>query len=87
MNFENSDPKAPTPNVSFSNAFRTPTHYDVLNLDANATNLAIRESYLRLKNLYSSNSDGLYGMAAPEDTMGEETGVWGVIVSLARVNL
>ena len=67
MNFENSDPKAPTPNVSFSNAFRTPTHYDVLNLDANATNLAIRESYLRLKNLYSSNSDGLYGMAAPED--------------------
>jgi curved DNA-binding protein CbpA len=67
MNFENTDPFAKTASTQSNSSFRSPTHYDVLNLDPSATRMAIRESYLRLKNLYSSNGDGLYGMAGPDD--------------------
>ncbi len=67
MNFENTDPLAKTASTSFNSSFRAPTHYDVLNIDPAATRMAIRESYLRLRNLYSSNGDGLYGMAGPDD--------------------
>lgn len=44
-----------------------PSHYEILNVDANATRLMIREAYLRLKNLYSNGGDGLYGMAGEAD--------------------
>jgi DnaJ-class molecular chaperone len=67
MNLENSEPNQSQKNSGFGGAFRTPTHYDILNIDQSASRITIRESYLRLKNLYSSNSEGLYGVASPED--------------------
>jgi DnaJ-class molecular chaperone len=47
--------------------FAVPTYYDVLNVDRTATRFAIRESYLRLKSLYTNGGDALYGVAAADD--------------------
>lgn len=43
------------------------TYYQVLNVDPQASRLMIRESYLRLKGLFQSGSDGLYGIGDVED--------------------
>lgn len=47
--------------------FAAPTYYDILNVDRAANKFAIRESYLRLKNLYANGGDGLYGVVGTND--------------------
>ncbi len=44
-----------------------PNFYEILNVDTNASRLMIRESYLRLKNVYTNGGDGLYGVAGEAD--------------------
>lgn len=64
----NLDSASKTPqNLEFAATFAAPTYYDILNVDKMASRFTIRESYLRLKNLYSNGGDGLYGVAAMED--------------------
>lgn len=53
--------------IGLGGSFAPPTHYEILNVDKSATRFAIRESYLRLKNLYSNGGDGLYGVAGADD--------------------
>ena len=65
MNFESANYTVPTPNLAPH--FAAPTYYDILNVDRTATRFAIRESYLRLKNLYTTGGDALYGVAAADD--------------------
>jgi flagellar biosynthesis protein FlhG len=43
--------------------FNKPTHYDTLNVSPSSNRITIRESYLRLKNLYASSGEGLYSLA------------------------
>lgn len=55
---------------SFGGAFGAlaiPTYYTVLNVDANASRMMIREAYLRLKSLYNNGGDGLYGIGGVDD--------------------
>jgi DnaJ-class molecular chaperone len=47
--------------------FSIPTFYTILNVDQNASRMMIREAYLRVKNMYQSGQDGLYGIAGSED--------------------
>lgn len=47
--------------------FAVPTYYDILNVDRAASKFTIRESYLRLKNLYANGGDGLYGVVGVND--------------------
>jgi len=65
MNLETSNTIGNT--VGLGANFSAPTYYDILNVDRNAARFTIRESYLRLKNLYSNGGDGLYGLAGAED--------------------
>lgn len=65
MNFESMNTSVTTHNLGPN--FAAPTYYDILNVDRNATRFAIRESYLRLKSLYTTGGDALYGIAAAED--------------------
>ena len=58
---------ATSSHVEFGSAFAAPTYYDILNVDKVASKFAIRESFLRLKNLYSTGGDGLYGLAGADD--------------------
>jgi DnaJ-class molecular chaperone len=44
-----------------------PSYYEVLNVDAKATRLMIREAYLRMKHVLSNSGDGLYGVAGGAD--------------------
>ena len=53
--------------IGLGGSFASPTHYEILNVDKSATRFAVRESYLRLKNLYSNGGDGLYGVAGADD--------------------
>jgi hypothetical protein len=53
--------------IGLGGSFAPPTHYEILNVDKSATRFAIREAYLRLKNLYSNGGDGLYGVAGADD--------------------
>jgi len=53
--------------IGLGGSFAPPTHYEILSVDKSATRFAIRESYLRLKNLYSNGGDGLYGVAGADD--------------------
>lgn len=53
--------------IGLGGSFAPPTYYEILNVDKSATRFAVRESYLRLKNLYSNGGDGLYGVAGTDD--------------------
>jgi curved DNA-binding protein CbpA len=44
-----------------------PTHYAVLNVAPNATKLAIRESYLRLKQTFGGSNAALYSLISEEE--------------------
>ena len=48
-------------------ALAAPSYYEILNVDSNSSSMMMRESYLRLKNLYTNGGDGLYGMAGEAD--------------------
>lgn len=65
MNFETISQSVTAPSLGPN--FATPTYYDILNVDKSATRFGIRESYLRLKSLYTTGGDALYGVAAAED--------------------
>jgi Helix-turn-helix domain len=52
---------------SLAGMFAQPTLYEVMNVDAGAHRTAIRESYLRLRHLYTNGGDALYGMAGADD--------------------
>jgi curved DNA-binding protein CbpA len=65
MNLEslNTNPMVPGLGANFA----VPTYYDILNVDRAASKFTIRESYLRLKNLYANGGDGLYGVVGAND--------------------
>jgi hypothetical protein len=65
MSFETMSQSVPAPSLGPN--FAAPTFYDILNVDKSATRFAIRESYLRLKSLYTTGGDALYGVAAADD--------------------
>lgn len=67
MNIENCDINTVASGSGVSPSFPISTHYNVLNVETSATRIMIRESYLRLKNLYSNGRDGLYGMTGAGD--------------------
>jgi curved DNA-binding protein CbpA len=50
-----------------TNMAQAASFYRTLNVDPTASRLAIRESYLRLKNMYQSGNDGLYGLTDGTD--------------------
>jgi hypothetical protein len=52
---------------SLAGVFAAPTLYEVMNVDAGANRTTIRESYLRLRHLYTNGGDALYGMAGADD--------------------
>lgn len=54
-------------NQGFAASLAAPTYYQVLNVDPAASRLMVRESYLRLKSLFQSGGDGLYGIGDPDD--------------------
>jgi curved DNA-binding protein CbpA len=65
MNFESIGPS--TASQQLNAMFAAPTHYEILNVDVTANRSTIRESYLRLRNLYTNGGDALYGMAGADD--------------------
>lgn len=48
--------------------FETPTYYRILSIDPSATRLMVRESYLRLKNLFQGGAEALYGISDAGDS-------------------
>ncbi|MCX6126186.1 MAG: helix-turn-helix domain-containing protein [Proteobacteria bacterium] len=54
-------------NHGFVPALAAPTYYQILNVSSGASRLMIRESYLRLKNLFQGPGDGLYGIGSADD--------------------
>lgn len=65
MNLESLSSNPAVPGLGAN--FAVPTYYDILNVDRAASKFAIRESYLRLKNLYANGGDGLYGVVGAND--------------------
>jgi|GEM_PF-844833 len=54
--------------IGFDQIAQGPTFYETLNVEPNATKMAIREAYLRLKNTFGSGNAALYSLMSEEES-------------------
>ena len=76
-----SDPKTLEEEVSESDELKD--YYEILNLEKNASNSDIRQSYFRLKNTYSHSNQALYSLLEEDDlqdSLGEIREAYDVLI-------
>ena len=80
-----SDPKTLEEEVSESDELKD--YYEILNLEKNASNSDIRQSYFRLKNTYSHSNQALYSLLEEDDlqdSLGEIREAYDVLIEPER---